>query len=157
MELRNHLIDTFKFNDVVNKRLIEKIKKLPDKKESIRLFSHLINCQIKWMARIDQNENSHALSWWEPIYSFDELEIEWNKSLGPWLNYLDSSTDEEISEEKTFIGFDGGLWAAAPKDIALQLNYHSIHHRAQIQMIIRQQGFEPDFLDYIRTKYRKVS
>lgn len=157
MELRHHLIDTFKFNDAVNKRLIEKIKELPDQKESIRLFSHLINCQSKWMARINKDENSQEMSWWEPIYLFDELESEWNKSLGPWLNYLDASTEEEISEETTFIGFDGGVWAAAPKDIALQLNYHSIHHRAQIQTIIRQQGQEPDFLDYIRTKYRKVS
>ena len=41
-------------------------------------------------------------------------------------------------------------------DIALQLNYHSIHHRAQMQMLIRQQGIEPDFIDYIGTKYKKV-
>jgi uncharacterized damage-inducible protein DinB len=42
-------------------------------------------------------------------------------------------------------------------DIALQLNYHSIHHRAQMQVLIRQQGMEPDFIDYIGTKYRKVT
>jgi len=42
------------------------------------------------------------------------------------------------------------------KDIALQLNYHSIHHRAQIQTIIRQQGMEPDFVDYIGTKYKRL-
>ncbi|MBP9221492.1 MAG: hypothetical protein KBF42_08910 [Chitinophagales bacterium] len=38
----------------------------------------------------------------------------------------------------------------------LQLNYHSIHHRAQMQMLIRQQGLVPDFVDYIGTKYRPV-
>ena len=42
------------------------------------------------------------------------------------------------------------------QDIALQLNYHSIHHRAQIQSIIRKQGIEPDFVDYIGTVYRKL-
>ena len=42
-------------------------------------------------------------------------------------------------------------------DITLQLNYHSIHHRAKMQMLIRQQGIEPDFIDYIRTKYQKIS
>ncbi len=31
--------------------------------------------------------------------------------------------------------------------IALQLNYHSIHHRAKIQTMIRDQSLEPDFVD----------
>ena len=85
-----------------------------------------------------------------------ELEAEWNKSLSPWIGYINSKTDEELVTEVTFIGFDGSLYAATPKDIALQLNYHSIHHRAQIQTIIRQQGLTPDFVDYIGTKYRKL-
>jgi len=39
-----------------------------------------------------------------------------------------------------FIGYDGAKWKAELVDIALQLIYHSIHHRAQMQMLIRQQG-----------------
>jgi len=58
--------------------------------------------------------------------------------------------------EVEFTGYDGGRWAARLIDIALQLNYHSIHHRAQMQVLIRQQGLEPDFIDYIGTKYRKL-
>jgi len=50
----------------------------------------------------------------------------------------------------------GTMFAATIKDIALQLNYHSIHHRAQMQTIIRSQGLEPEFVDYIGTKYRRV-
>jgi len=64
------------------------------------------------------------------------------------MSYNVAKTDEELSIETTFIGFDNGLWAVAPKDISLQLNYHSIHW-AQVQTIIRQQGIEPDFVDYI--------
>jgi uncharacterized damage-inducible protein DinB len=39
----------------------------------------------------------------------------------------------------------------------MQLNSYLIHHRAQIQTILRQQGIEPDFVDYIGTRYRKLS
>jgi uncharacterized damage-inducible protein DinB len=42
------------------------------------------------------------------------------------------------------------------KDIALQLIFHSFHHRAQIQTLIRQEGKEPRFVDYIGDKYRKI-
>jgi len=157
MQMQKYLIETFNYNDAANKNLLNKIKLLNDQEESVKLFSHLINCQYKWMARIMKDPNAKLMSWWEPIYDFDKLYEEWTKSLDLWINYISSRTDEELSTETTFIGFDDGTWAATPKDIALQLNYHSIHHRAQIQTIIRQQGIEPDFVDYIGTKYRKLS
>jgi uncharacterized damage-inducible protein DinB len=157
MQLNIYLIDTFNFNDQTNKKLLGKIKLLKDNTEAVKLFSHLINCQIKWMARILQDPDANKMSWWEPVYEFDKLENEWTKSLSPWLDYINSKTEEEMSTEVVFIGFDGSNWAATPKDIALQLNYHSIHHRAQIQTILRKQEIEPDFVDYIGTKYRKLS
>jgi uncharacterized damage-inducible protein DinB len=156
MQMKQYLLDTFLFNDTTNKKLLEKIKILPDKTESIKLFSHLINCQYKWMARIQHDPLAPQMSWWEPVYELSQLDDEWNKSLQPWLNYINNRTDGQLATEVTFTGLDEGLWAASPQDIALQLNYHSIHHRAQIQTIIRQQGFEPDFVDYIGTKYRKL-
>lgn len=157
MQMKDYLLETFKYNDYTNKKLLHKIKLLPDKDESIKLFSHLINCQYKWMARILLDPNAKKMSWWEPIYNFEKLEEEWTKSLNLWNSYITAKTDKELSTETTFIGFDDAIWAATPKDIALQLNYHSIHHRAQIQTLIRQQGIVPDFVDYIGTKYRKLS
>jgi uncharacterized damage-inducible protein DinB len=157
MQFTNYLLDTFRFNDKANRQMIEKIKQLPDKVEAVKYMSHLSNSQYKWMARIMQDPKAPLMDWWKPLYKLEELETEWEKSLQPWINYLENKTDEEISREVIFIGFDGGMYAAEPKDIMLQLNYHSIHHRAQIQIIIRQQGLEPDFIDYIGTVYRKLS
>jgi uncharacterized damage-inducible protein DinB len=157
MQLNNYLEETFQYNDETNKKLLANIRLLDDAAEAIKLYSHLINCQYKWMARIVQNPEASIMSWWEPVYEFNDLEIEWSKSLTLWLAYIREKTEEELSTEITFVGFDNTIWAATPKDIALQLNYHSIHHRAQIQMILRQQGVTPDFVDYIGTKYRKLS
>ena len=109
------------------------------------------------MARVKQDPDSAPMSWREPIYPFAQLQQEWNKSLLLWIEYLTFQLDEDLEKEVTFIGFDSGQWAAKPKDIALQLNYHSIHHRAQIQTLIRAQGIDPDFVDYIASKYRKLS
>ncbi len=156
MDLKNYLIETFQFNSLTNKNLLIKIHQLPDQSECIRLFSHLINSQYKWLARINQDPRAPGMSWWDPVYPFSDLEKEWDKSLNLWLEYLQLKTEDELSREVEFTGYDGGRWAATPKDIALQLNYHSIHHRAQIQTLIRAQGFEPDFVDYIGTKYRKI-
>jgi uncharacterized damage-inducible protein DinB len=155
--MKQYLIETFRYNDFANKKVLEKIKQLPDPAKGIKFFSHLINSQYKWMARITQNPQAQNMSWWDPVYPVEQLEEEWNKSLQAWITFLEQKMEEELFQEVTFIGFDGGRWAAKLKDIALQLNYHSIHHRAQIQSLIRAQGLEPDFVDYIGTVYKKLS
>jgi uncharacterized damage-inducible protein DinB len=157
MELRQYLIDTFQYNDYANKLVLEKIKQLTDKEEAIRYFSHLINSQHKWLKRIEVYPEDPKLDWWEPVYALEELELKWNESLQRWIDLLNPISEEELFSEKKFVGYDGAHWSVPLKDIALQLNYHSIHHRAQIQTIIRKQGLEPDFVDYIGTKYRKLT
>lgn len=157
MQLNEYLIETFKFNDAANKQLLGKIKLLGNMDESVKLFSHLVNTQYKWMATIMHHPGYEKMSWWEPIYNFNRLEEEWDKSTNLWINYITTKTDEELLTETISVNFENAAWAAILKDIALQLNYHSIHHRAQIQMMIRQQGIEPDFLDYIGTKVKKLS
>ena len=155
--MKKYLLDTFLFNDATNKKLLGKIRLLDNKTECGRLFSHLINCQYKWMARLVGDPKADEMSWWDPVYTFDELEQEWTKSIALWIAYLTARTEDELSAELNFIGFDGGQYAVSLQDIALQLNYHSFHHRGQIQTLIRQQGLVPDTLDYIRTKSRKRS
>jgi len=46
MQMKRYLPDTFLFNDAANKKLLKKINTLPDKADSIKLFSHLINSQV---------------------------------------------------------------------------------------------------------------
>jgi uncharacterized damage-inducible protein DinB len=157
MEMKEYLIETFLFNDSANNNMLKKIHELPDKQGCIKFFSHLINSQNKWMARILRHFSSPQMSWWDPVYPFEQLEEKWNESLNVWIDFLQSKIEEEIFEEVEFTGYDGGKWKARLVDIALQLNYHSIHHRAQMQMLIREQGIEPDFIDYIGTKYQKIS
>jgi uncharacterized damage-inducible protein DinB len=157
MEMKQYLIDTFKFNDLTNTKLLAKIKALPDQQQCIRFFSHLINSQNKWMARVTQYPQNPKMDWWEPVYALDELANEWGKSLQAWIEFIGSKSEDELFAEAKFIGYDGGHWACKLKDIALQLNYHSIHHRAQMQLFIRQQGLEPDFVDYIGTAYKKLT
>ena len=152
-----YLTDIFLFNDLMNKNMLKKMNKLPEKDGCIKFFSHLINSQNKWMARILQDHGAAEMSWWDPVYRFEHLEMRWDESLHSWLNFLQHKNEQEIFQEVEFTGFDGGRWKAALVDIALQLNYHSIHHRAQMQMLIRQQGIEPDFIDYIGTKYRRMN
>lgn len=156
MEWKLYLLDTFGFNDRINRQMLRTIALLPEPSEAVRLFSHLINSQYKWMARVKGDPRSPEMDWWEPIYEYSELETKWADSLSLWTDYVKATPESDLISDVEFTGFDGGRWAARPLDIALQLNYHSIHHRAQIQMLVRRQGLEPEFVDYIGLKYRKI-
>ena len=155
--MKEYLIKTFQYNDFANKKQIEKIGQLSDPGECVKLMSHLINSMYKWLARVNHVPGAKDMSWWDPQYNYEELESKWSDSVTKWIAFIETKSDAELHEYVRFIGFDGGEWEARYEDIALQLNYHSIHHRAQMQKIIRSQGLEPDFLDYIGTVYRKIS
>ena len=157
MEMKQHLLETFRYNDHANKLALAKIREIPEKDECVRLFSHLINSMNKWLGRIRQSPGYTELHWWEPTYDLNQLEAKWSECFECWMAFIGSKTEAELSDEVEFIGFDGHDFAAVLQDIALQLNYHSVQHRAQIQYLIRQQGVAPDFVDYIGTKYRKLN
>ena len=155
--MKAYLLDAFRYTDFANRQMLQKIGALENPEACVRFFSHLINSQNKWMARIRNNAAPVAMSWWDPGYPLEHLETEWQNSLEAWVGYLTETPEDALLEEVQFTGFDGGVFAAKPKDIALQLIYHGIHHRAQMQLLIRAQGVEPDFIDYIGTVYRKIS
>ncbi|HRH55175.1 MAG TPA: DinB family protein, partial [Chitinophagales bacterium] len=117
---------------------------------------HLINCQFKWMDRIRIYPATSTLDWWNPVYPMDELASYWDKSLQPWLDLLAEKSEAELLENVVWIGVGNKPYTSPLKDLALQLNYHSIHHRAQMQLFIRQQGLTPDFVDYIGTIYKPI-
>jgi uncharacterized damage-inducible protein DinB len=156
MEMKQYLIDTFQYNDRANRQALEAISLLSEKDSCVRFFSHMINSMRKWMARIMEYPRNPEMSWWEPVYPFERLEQEWDNCLQAWVQFLSSKTDEEMGQDVLFVGYDGSKFSARLQDIALQLNYHSIHHRAQIQAIIRAQGFDAPFVDYIGTVYKKL-
>lgn len=155
--MKEFVIGLFEFNTITNIKLLGKIWELNDKTKAIYLFSHLINAQDKWMARIKEDENAIFMDTWKPVYAFSELETEWNRSTSAWKNYIDTVSEEQLNTEIEFFGTEQKKYAVTPLDIALQLNFHSIHHRAQIQTLLREQGIQPAFVDYIATKMKKLN
>lgn len=154
--MRTYLKDTFSFNDIMNKKLLARFQDLTDPSECIRLFSHLVNCQFKWLDRIKRYPGKSELDWWQPRYAPGDLAAAWEKSLQLWMDFLDTCTEIQLQEDVHWVGSDDAVWTTRCMDIPLQLNYHSIHHRAQMQTIFRAQGLVPDFVDYIGIRYRRL-
>ena len=149
------LVEMFRFNEAANIRMSAHVGALGANEEMLRQLSHLANCQYKWLDRITCFPETSALDWWTPVYPADALAGHFQRSTDAWVDHLQGLDPEDLSRMSPFIGIDGAEWEASVRDIALQLNFHSFHHRAQVNLLIRQAGHQPPFIDYIRSHSRK--
>lgn len=155
--MKTYLIDTFRYNDWANKQILEAISTLPHKEEVIKLLSHLITAQDKWFNRIGKEKEDSALAWSEPVYSEEELAGKWKNSIDQWIHFLENHTEPILEEPIIFDrASDRKKMSVTIKNVMLQLNYHSIHHRAQINSLISKQGIKPPVTDYIFTALKEV-
>lgn len=155
--MRQYLIKTFGYNDGANRALLRTILQLPEREEAMRLFSHLITAQDKWINRITRKQEDTALSWFGPVFPAEELEHKWTESVNAWLRFLEEKSDADLLQDVVFHrATDGKALAVNIRDIALQLNYHSIHHRAQINKLISAQGLPVPLTDYIFTVLKEA-
>lgn len=155
--MKQYLIDFFKYNDWANKKLLESIRQLPDNGEAVKLFNHLITAQNKWLNRITKEKDDNAIAWFDKMIPADQLENVWSESINNWMNFLEKCKDSDFETEVSFQRpGNEKKYSVKIRDLVLQINYHSIHHRAQINLIIRKQGFEPPKTDYILTVIKEL-
>lgn len=154
--MKQHLIDSFKYNDWANTNLLEAIKQLPDNEKSVKLFSHLIHAQDKWYNRITKQVDDSSIDWMGSSFTIDGLELKWNESIYKWIKLIEKKNETDLQQDVVFSRVsDGKQMGIKLVDLCLQLNYHSIHHRAQINTLISQQGLTPPATDYIFTKLKE--
>lgn len=154
--MKQHLLNLFNYNDWANRQLLNSIKQLQHKEEAARLFSHLITSQNKWMNRFTKEADDNTIAWFGDVFPVDQLEDKWKESLRKWITLIESNDSKFLETDiKFYAKIKDKNLKVALRDLMLQLNYHSMHHRAQINTIIRQQGMTPPPTDYILTVFRE--
>lgn len=148
--MKQYLIDTFRFNDWANRKMLAAAEAAPDKREAAAIFSHLIYAQDRWLKRTKGDPSEFQIEWWGPAYAFEDLAERWNESLNGWLDHLATLNDDDLEKQISYTPeeFDNGD-SQKLRDIVLQLNYHSILHREGVALRLRDQGIKPPFVDYL--------
>jgi len=148
--MKQYLIDTLHFNDWANKKMLSAMEQLTDKKDAAAIFSHIITLQDKWLLRAKGDPAEAKIKWWDTPLKFDELGEHWAASLQGWLDHLNDLSDGDLDSLVKYSAEpeDNGD-SQLLKDILLQINYHSILHRAEIGLRLRDQGLVPPSVDYI--------
>lgn len=156
--MKEYLLHFLQYNDWANKTLLAAILQLPGRDEPVAMFSHMIHAQDKWYNRVDPQKSDDNYSWSAGPFHEEQLAAEWERSIGQWLAYMANASEEEIAKDIVFSSpAIGKNKAVSIQDIILQINYHNIHHRAQVNKMISGQGMKVPATDYILTKLKDVN
>lgn len=142
--MKEEFKDLFEYSHQANQKLIALLSENRPKlsERLVQLINHLIDAHQIWNARI-LNERSFGV--WQ-VNKWERLNIIDRE------NYLKSlQIVEEVDLEKlmTYSNSTGGKFSNKIKDILFHIINHSTYHRAQIVLLLREQGIEPINTDYI--------
>lgn len=151
-DFKSYLLEAFSYSQSAGLKQMELVSILPQPDTALTLASHLINAQNRWLQRLEYPKPVTQDAFL-PLYSADQWPRLWSESCELWKTTIQSRTADELEAKITYLTPENTLYSIKFSDICLQLIYHNIHHRGQIQVLIRQQGFVPPAIDYFRTVY----
>ena len=146
--MKDYLIKFFNYNHQANLKILERMVRVDNKEELLYLFTHLILSQKKWFYRICEKDSSD-IKWFDDTYDLAKCKTEWEVSFNNWITFLSCIDTDELYRRITYDASEGGCFSSTIMDIAIQLNFHSLHHRGHILNMMRKGGVTPPTTDYI--------
>jgi len=135
--------DILRYSHWANKAYAQVLQGLPPEQEVHRLFCHLLNAQIIWMERVKGVPPSLGVWQEHPPEQYEALN---QKALGASLQQLDETPPDKIV---AYRNSDGDKFLNSFGEILFHLVNHASYHRAQIAVLLKQQGLQPPPSDYI--------
>jgi len=148
--MKSYFLKLYQYNAWANRRVLSALSRqqINDPK-MLSLMGHIVAAQFLWLHRIKGLEPPDVKLWGD--YTLDRLIELADKAGREWLEFVEST--DNFNREMTYHNYVGDLYTNNVEMIMIHLVNHSSYHRAQIAMLLRQNGFEPintDFITYDR-------
>lgn len=140
--MKDHYRKLLDYHDWANQLFIAALQENPHPQAG-KILSHLLHAQRIWLLRIAGQPAAFdfwaALSpaAWPAYHQRDQEDT---------LKLLD---ERELDAEVVYRNSRGEAYQNTIRDILQHLLNHATHHRAQIALLLRQQGIAPPLSDYI--------
>ncbi len=141
-----------------NEKLFATIEKLPEEvftKEiagsfgSIRnTLSHILSAEWGWMDRCGGPARPGKLNP-EDFPTLAALRAAWDTVKDHMHTFLDGLKDEDLLRDITYPGYKGTARTMPLGDLLQHTANHAVHHRGQVSLLIRMQGYAPQQIDML--------
>ena len=149
--MKEEFKDLFEYSHRVNQKLMALLtdNRSVLSERTVQLVNHLLNAHQIWNARI-VGEKTFGV--WQ-IHRWEDLNVIDRQNYTKSLQLVKELDMEAVV---TYRNSSGAKFSDKTKDILFHIINHSTYHRAQIALLLREQGIEPVNTDYIFYK-RQVS
>jgi uncharacterized damage-inducible protein DinB len=148
--MKKYFLKLYQYNEWANKRVIGVLnEQRVDNEKVLTLMGHIVAAQFLWFHRINGLPPAKVKLWGE--YKLDQLNEMVEKANRMWIEFVER--EEDFDRELTYSNYVGDPYVNNVESIMIHLVNHCSYHRAQIAMLLRQNGLEPintDFITYDR-------
>ncbi|MBL0741620.1 DinB family protein [Chryseolinea lacunae] len=148
--MKKYFLKLYQYNYWANKRVLSALTSQNVSDEKIlSIMGHVVAAQYLWLHRIQGLPPAEVKLW--GTYNLPQL-VSMAEEIGTrWLQFVEST--DNFDRELTYHNYTNDPYINNVENIMIHLVNHSSYHRAQIALLLRQNGFEPintDFITYDR-------
>jgi len=148
--MKKYFSKLYHYNAWASNRVLNCLKRQGIKNEKIlTLMGHIVAAQFLWLHRIKGLPAPDVKLWGS--YTLDQLLTMAEDAGKQWIDFVEST--DNFDRELTYKNYVNEPYTNNVEMIMIHLVNHSTYHRAQIAMLLRQNGQEPintDFITYDR-------
>lgn len=151
--MKNYFIKMFKYSHFANHALLKAIAEAGNPRGPIKLMSHLLAAERRWLDRVNDVEPYSNTELWPKDYTIEHCTHLVNEYHEEWLGVLDRITEEDLSRVIIYQNVLGSNQTSVT-DILIHVINHGTHTRAQAGQQLKLSGAETlpitDYVYYLR-------
>jgi uncharacterized damage-inducible protein DinB len=120
----------------------------PEYRRALGLLGHLAAARLIWLHRLGLTPDRPTAFFPENVELAD-VAASLRDVQDRWTAYYAGLTDAEIDRAFEYQAIDGKRFRNRIEDILTQLYGHSLYHRGQVALLVRQAGGEPAATDFV--------
>ena len=137
----------FEYDKWANQTLLNMFdKQFPVNPRIYELFSHLLSAQRIWLDRCEGLPQSVERFQDRLPNEIEEDMLNYNLA---WRNFIDQLLVDDFERMVTYTTSAGDTFSDKLTDIIAHVINHGTHHRGNIIVLMKEEGFIPPALDYI--------
>ena len=149
--MKAYLTQLFEYDKWANHQLLARFEKqFPQNERIYELFSHLLSAQRNWLDRL-LGVPQTAVLWGQRLPA--ELRADVDNYNDAWIMYIEQLSDEAFKGSIHYTNSKGDSFDNTVVDIITHVINHGTHHRGEILILMKEEGFvlpNIDFITYVR-------
>ncbi|HEY3025023.1 MAG TPA: DinB family protein [Pyrinomonadaceae bacterium] len=136
------------YNEWANRRALESLQAMDTlSSRGVRALSHVLLVEKLWLARLRREEMKLPPEFF-PALRLPECSALIDENLNGYQGYLGVVTEQGLDAVQDFQTIKGDKYRLSIRDVLTHVMMHSMYHRGQVSLAIREDGGEPLQSDY---------